>query len=672
MSSPPAGPQQWLTRRGWLGLALFAAATAAFALAGRQSLLPGWALAFGIAGLLLGLAVMFRRGWLSFFGPVLFYDLIRTSRRTPQIAYRSLYVLVLLFVLGVVYLHWAAVRYEGLWETLTAPGRIDPRKMPRFAASFFAGFMVVQTVLVLLLTPAYTAGAIAEEKERKTLEFLLATELTDREIVLAKFVSRLGNLGLLLLAGLPVLSGMQFLGGVDPNLLLASTAGTALTMSGLGALSILLSVCAERPRDAIFRTYLVVGGYLVLSGACCTPYVSTGGSSSSPILHSLLLLTAAGNPVTAVTRVEQGAASGPLEDVLPAVLRDYALFHGTLTVVCLMAATALLRRKALGEEPPPRPYIVAAAARRLAAQGRPDELLRLHVRSATPRRPRVSDAPMLWKEVHIETGPRLRGAAQALLWSLLVGLVGLAALGFLMVVVFGVATGHLSEASNGWVRVVATPVACLTFLGIAVRAAGSLTSERERRTLDGLLTSGLSNEAILGGKWLGSVLSTRPAWWYLGTAWGLSVVTGGMSPFSLPLVVLAWAVYASFAASLGMYCSLVAGTTWRATFLALSLAFMLVAAPWPLGWALEAAGVDLGVSEDTLECIQTFTLMPPMTLGALTFQRWDVPPGRFLGPSGQFVPYALAGVALYAALAALGWGYCRLRFGRITGRMPVR
>src|SRR6267142_589648 len=40
----------------------------------------------------------------------------------------------------------------------------------RMADQYFATFMTMQVIAVLLLTPAYTAGAIAEEKDRKTLE----------------------------------------------------------------------------------------------------------------------------------------------------------------------------------------------------------------------------------------------------------------------------------------------------------------------------------------------------------------------------------------------------------------------------------------------------------------------------------------------------------------------
>ena len=98
---------------------------------------------------------------------------------------------------------------------------------------------------VALLTPAYVAGAIADEKDRKTLEFLLATDLRSREIVLSKLASRLANLTLFVLTGLPILSLIQFLGGVDPNLVLAGFAVTALTMAGLGGLSILNSTTSR-------------------------------------------------------------------------------------------------------------------------------------------------------------------------------------------------------------------------------------------------------------------------------------------------------------------------------------------------------------------------------------------------------------------------------------------
>ena len=95
--------------------------------------------------------------------------------------------------------------------------------------------MVVQFILVCVLTPAAVAGAIADEKERRTLEFLLATDLRDREILFGKLAARVGSLLLFLLAGLPVLGLMQFFGGIDPDLVLAGFAATFATVLTLAA-----------------------------------------------------------------------------------------------------------------------------------------------------------------------------------------------------------------------------------------------------------------------------------------------------------------------------------------------------------------------------------------------------------------------------------------------------
>jgi hypothetical protein len=52
---------------------------------------------------ILVLAVMLRQGWLTLFGPVLFYDLVRIARRGRYILLRIAYALLLLFVLWSTY-----------------------------------------------------------------------------------------------------------------------------------------------------------------------------------------------------------------------------------------------------------------------------------------------------------------------------------------------------------------------------------------------------------------------------------------------------------------------------------------------------------------------------------------------------------------------------------------
>src|SRR5439155_20537601 len=112
----------------------------------------------------------------------------------------------------------------------TVPGAcLCAHELAEFGRCFFFVFIAIQSLTLAWLTPAYTARAIAAEKERQTLDALLATDLRNREIVLSPYVSRLANIIMLILAGLPILAILQFMGGVDPNLVLAGFAAVGLT-----------------------------------------------------------------------------------------------------------------------------------------------------------------------------------------------------------------------------------------------------------------------------------------------------------------------------------------------------------------------------------------------------------------------------------------------------------
>src|SRR5256885_15603527 len=101
------------------------------------------------------------------------------------------------------------------------------------AEKFFLAFAVTQFLVVVALTPVYVAGTIAVEKERKTLEFLLATDLRNREIVFGKLAARVTNLLMYVFAGLPIVAVLQLFGGIGPNLLLAALAATAANVIGV-------------------------------------------------------------------------------------------------------------------------------------------------------------------------------------------------------------------------------------------------------------------------------------------------------------------------------------------------------------------------------------------------------------------------------------------------------
>src|SRR5438132_692695 len=299
-----------------------------------------------------------------------------------------------------------------LW-TLGLP-RNEPAKiadMARLAETFFFTFMIVQSVLVVVLTPAYTAGAIAEEKDRKTLEFLLATDLRDREIVLSKLAARLANMTLILLTGLPILSLTQFFGGIDPDLLLAAFAGLGLTMLSLASVSIFTSVYAKKPRDAIVLTYLMAVAYIGLSGLSnmlrLIPGVARVGislGSGSITIIDLVDWFNSGNLFTALIQLGSSWGRTPLSDTLPNLLRNYAIFHGLIAVICSTWAVARLRGVALKQT--------------YGKVKKPPLAVRLI------GRPGIGGYPMLWKEIFAEGGVRLNWLGRIIVGLLVLGSVG--------------------------------------------------------------------------------------------------------------------------------------------------------------------------------------------------------------------------------------------------------
>ena len=69
--------------------------------------------------------------------------------------------------------------------------------------------------LAILVTIISLTSAFSVEKSRGILDGLLASNLTPAEIVIGKFVARIGQIGWLLLCGLPVLCFIGLPGGLN-------------------------------------------------------------------------------------------------------------------------------------------------------------------------------------------------------------------------------------------------------------------------------------------------------------------------------------------------------------------------------------------------------------------------------------------------------------------------
>src|SRR5262249_41568377 len=162
-------------------------------------------------------------------------------------------------------------RFGGSWvfngrQVEWSEGTVDPSAMAKFTEEFVGLFLFVQMSAIVLLTPAFTAGAVAEGRQRRPLGWLLTTHPTAAQIVLGKFAARLAHLFGVLLTGLPILALLPLWGGVAPGRIVDGFALTALTTVSLSALSIWLSVRSRTTRGAMAATYALA------ATACFCPF----------------------------------------------------------------------------------------------------------------------------------------------------------------------------------------------------------------------------------------------------------------------------------------------------------------------------------------------------------------------------------------------------------------
>lgn len=349
--------------------------------------------------------------------------------------------------------------------------------------------------------------------------------------------------------------------------------------------------------------------------------------------------------------------TGAFADTLLNVLGNFAIFHGTVALVTSSLAVLRLRRVALKE-----------GAGRTASLPWTARLF---------HRPGVGAQPMVWKELFVEPGLRFNWLGRAVIAMLVF-------ISFLPVFFIAYNVGsrpwgrdyweELSIYMNVYARVTATLVACLTWLAVAVRASSSLSGERDRQTMDALLTSPLDGSSILFAKWVGAIASVRWAWLWMGSIWFLAVVTTGMQVATIPVMIAAWFVYAGCFACVGLWFSLVCRTTLRATIWTLLTTVMLAGGHWlVMALCCYVPAEALSFSSRDLEYVLKLQIgqTPPAVLGLLGIHGDEFRgsrPEEFL----EFIGFSILGLGTWSvaglALAVL----VHHRFEAITHRLETR
>jgi ABC-type transport system involved in multi-copper enzyme maturation permease subunit len=123
----------------------------------------------------------------------------------------------------------------------------------------FVALIMLETLLVVALAPAFTAGAISLEREKQTLDMLATTPVSSLSIVVGKLFSALTYLFILIFASIPLTAIVFVFGGVAPDDVIRGYAVLLTTALGLGSVGIFFSALIKRTQAATIITYFAVG-----------------------------------------------------------------------------------------------------------------------------------------------------------------------------------------------------------------------------------------------------------------------------------------------------------------------------------------------------------------------------------------------------------------------------
>ena len=188
------------------------------------------------------------------------------------------YVLLLSLIVGLVYAFSASAMGENQGGDAAQ----------RLGKTLYQCVFIGQSLLVMLITPALTAGALSLEREQRTYEMLIASPIRAAEVVRGKLTAAVAFVILLLTASLPLASISFLVGGVSPSSVLTSYVAIALSALVYGAIGMFWSAGARSTATSTVLTYgsviffflftIVVGSYARLGGL-----FSMGGGAAPPV-----------------------------------------------------------------------------------------------------------------------------------------------------------------------------------------------------------------------------------------------------------------------------------------------------------------------------------------------------------------------------------------------------
>ena len=126
---------------------------------------------------------------------------------------------------------------------------------PQVSIGAYTGLAIIQFILIMFIVPALTAGAIAGEREKQTLDLVLCTKLRPISIITGKLFASTGQTLLLIVASLPLFSTVFLYGGISIKEIIQLFGFYIVTAVTIGCIGIFFSTYLKKTTAATVFTY---------------------------------------------------------------------------------------------------------------------------------------------------------------------------------------------------------------------------------------------------------------------------------------------------------------------------------------------------------------------------------------------------------------------------------
>ena len=409
-------------------------------------------------------------------GPIFMRELVTVPRRAGHYSGRAA-LIGLLTILGIT--TWQATIGFARDATLG--------EAAAFGLLLFQIVAFVQLLLTLFFATTSAAGAVSQEKDRRTFILLLLTDMRDYEIVLGKMLGALLPITIQLLVSAPVLALLLLLGGIDPEQVLQAVLVLGASAVAAGSLGGLIALWRDRTFQALALSVLFLVLYL-----CVTQGLGIVGPLFSPDTDWFRIQAWLDPFVTMQTVLAPPA--GGWGQVAPA----YGFVLAMLGMCVLLNGIGIWKLRKWN--PSGEPIMQREGPQDDVDTDESVELEKRAKAHAAPGHARqVWHNPVLWREVRT-----LAYGRRPLLVKVAFGVV------FALILYFAVNELNRPGGRPAFAAAYGlVPVAVLSLLLVSAQAATSITSERDGGALDVLLVTDISPREFVFGKILGVIYNCK-------------------------------------------------------------------------------------------------------------------------------------------------------------------